>query len=210
VLGFGLGNQTGEQNVRLAGAFSKWRDISALDPATLARTLAGDGVDVLIDAGGFASASQLQALTRFESGLRVSWLGNPSAVLAPLYDARLSATDYPVLDDVAKSAGKGEGPVAFGADITLGQLDSRTVALWYAVLALVPDAKLVLRARDMESSANIGRLVAAFGENLGADRSASGRAREPVLRSRRRRVAALSCRIAPRRRRGDRPWRSGD
>ena len=168
VLGFGLGNQTGEQNVRLAGAFSKWRDISALDPATLARTLAGDGVDVLIDAGGFASASQLQALTRFESGLRVSWLGNPSAVLAPLYDARLSATDYPVLDDVAKSAGKGEGPVAFGADITLGQLDSRTVALWSAVLALVPDAKLVLRARDMESSANIGRLVAAFGETLAA------------------------------------------
>jgi predicted O-linked N-acetylglucosamine transferase (SPINDLY family) len=167
-LGFGLGSQTAEQNVRLTGAFSKWRDISALDPATLARTLSGDGVDVLVDAGGFASASQLRALTRFESGLRVSWLGNPSAVLAPLYDARLSAADYPVLDGAAKPAATGAGPVAFGADVSLAELDSRTVALWSAVLALVPDAKLVLRARDMESSTNVGRLVAAFGESLAA------------------------------------------
>jgi tetratricopeptide (TPR) repeat protein len=167
VLGFGLGHQTAEQNVRLIGSFSKWRDIGALDPATLARTLAGDGVDVLIDAGGFASSSQLQALTRFDCGLRVSWLGNPTAILAPLYDVRLAAADYPVLDDVAKIA-KGEGPVAFGADVALAQLDTRTVALWSAVLALVPDAKLVLRGRDMESPANIARLIAAFGETLAA------------------------------------------
>ena len=168
VLGFGLGSQTAEQNARLIGAFSKWRDISALDPATLARTLSGDGVDVLIDAGGFASASQLQALTRFESGLRVSWLGNPSAILAPLYDVRLAAADYPVLGDAAKAVTEGEAPVAFGTDVTLAQLDPRTIRLWSAVLALVPDAKLVLRGRDMVDNANIGRLVAAFGENLAA------------------------------------------
>jgi protein O-GlcNAc transferase len=58
-------------------------------------------------------------------------------------------------------------PVAFGADVTLAQLDPRTIGLWSAVLALVPDAKLILRGRDMASS-NIGRLVAAFGENLSA------------------------------------------
>jgi thioredoxin-like negative regulator of GroEL len=167
VLGFGLGSQTAEQNARLTGAFSKWRDISGLDPATLARTLSGDGVDVLIDAGGFASASQLQALTRFESGLRVSWLGNPSAILGPLYDVRLAAADYPVLGDCAEPVTKGRTPVAFGADVTLAQLDPRTIGLWSAVLALVPDAKLILRGRDMASS-NIGRLVAAFGENLSA------------------------------------------
>jgi predicted O-linked N-acetylglucosamine transferase (SPINDLY family) len=168
VLGFGLGSQTAEQNGRLIGAFSKWRDIRALDPATLARTLSGDGVDVLVDAGGFASASQLQALTRFDSGLRLSWLGNPSAILGPLYDARIAAADYPVLDGAAKTPTRGEGPVAFGADVSLAQLDSRTVALWSAVLALVPDAKLVLRGRDMDGSANIARLVAAFSENLAA------------------------------------------
>ncbi len=208
MLGFGLGSQTAEQNVRLIGAFSKWRDISALDPATLARTLSGDGVDVLIDAGGFASSAQLQALTRFESGLRVSWLGNPSAILAPLYDVRLAAADYPVLDDVAKTWRKARDRFAFGADVTLAQLDSRTVALWSAVLALVPDAKLVLRGRDMESSANIGRLSRRFRrEPRGADRSAPGRARKPNST---RQSMSPCCRITPRRRAPPpKRWRHG-
>jgi predicted O-linked N-acetylglucosamine transferase (SPINDLY family) len=168
VLGFGLGGQTAEQNSSLIGAFSQWRDIGALDPATLARTLSGDGVDVLIDAGGFASARQLQALTRFDTGLRVSWLGNPAGILAPLYDARLGAGDYPMPEGRAGDASRGEGPIAFGADVSLAQLDARTVALWAGILASIPEAKLVLRARDMEERANVARLVAQFGHTLAA------------------------------------------
>lgn len=166
VLGFGFGDQTAEHNAALIGAFGKWRDIGALDPATLARTLSGDGVDVLVDAGGFASAQQLRALTRFATGLRVSWLGNPAGLLAPAYDTRLTPADYPVLDPRAASA-RNE-TVSFGADATLAQLDPRTVALWAAVLAIVPGAKLVLRARDMAIQANLSRLIERFGENLAA------------------------------------------
>jgi tetratricopeptide (TPR) repeat protein len=168
VLGFGLGTQTAEQNQSLVGAFTKWRDIGALDPATLARTLSGDGVDVLIDAGGFAAARQLQALTRFDTALRVSWLGNPASILAPLYDTRLRAADYPVPEGHGLRPPRGEGPIAFGADIRLTQLDARTIALWSAVLALVPDAQLVLRARDMDTSANVSRLIAHFGQDIAA------------------------------------------
>lgn len=168
VLGFGLGSQTAEQNRSLIGVFTKWRDIGALDPATLARTLSGDGVDVLVDAGGFASATQLQALRRFDTALRVSWLGNPAGIRAPLYDVRLAAADYPVLDGGAPA--RQEGPVVFGADLGLAQLDARTVALWSALLAAVPEATLVLRARDMDAAtggnANIARLIAYFGQHL--------------------------------------------
>ena len=167
VLGFGLGAQTAEQNSGLIGAFSKWRDIGALDAATLARTLSGDGVDVLVDAGGFASALQLRALTRFETGLRVSWLGNPAGILAPLYDAQLSSADYPVLEPRGASP-RVEGPIAFGADATLAQLGARTVALWAAVLGLVPQSKLVLRARDTGHKANLTRLIDQFGQTLAA------------------------------------------
>ena len=171
VLGFGLGSQTGEQNGSLVGVFSKWRDIGALDPATLARTLSGDGVEVLVDAGGFASAAQLRALTRFDTALRVSWLGNPAGILAPLYDTEASAAaDYPVLEVAAPPrANAADDAIAFGADLGLAQLDSRTVPLWAAVLpALVPAAKLVLRARDMDGNGNVARLIAQFGETLAA------------------------------------------
>lgn len=168
VLGFGQGSQTAEPNRSLVGAFGKWRDIGALDPATLARTFSGDGVDVLIDAGGFAAARQLQALTRFDTGLRVSWLGNPSGIGAPLYDARLSAADYPVLDGRKTAGERPTRPLAFGADLSLAQLDAKTVALWAAILARVPTAHLVLRARDMEAQANVARLIAQFGQTMAA------------------------------------------
>ena len=170
VLGFGCGAQTAEQNQSLIGVFTKWRDIGALDPATLARTLSGDGVDVLVDAGGFASATQLQALRRFDTALRVSWLGNPAGIRAPLYDVRLAAGDYPVLD--GSTLARSDGAVVFGADLSLAQLDARTVALWSAILAAVPEAMLVLRARDMDAArnggANVARLIAYFGEHLAA------------------------------------------
>jgi predicted O-linked N-acetylglucosamine transferase (SPINDLY family) len=168
VLGFGLGAQTAEHNGLLTGSFTKWRDIGGLDPATLARTLSGDGVDLLIDAGGFASARQLQALTRFNTGLRLSWLGNHGGIVAPLYDARLPASDYPVLSGRKSERISGEGPIAFGADVRLAQLDEATVALWSAVLGAVPEAKFVLRARDMDGNANIARLIGLFGQNLAA------------------------------------------
>lgn len=172
VLGFGCGAQTAEQNQSLIGVFTKWRDIGALDPATLARTLSGDGVDVLVDAGGFASATQLQALRRFDTALRVSWLGNPAGIRAPLYDVRLAAGDYPVLEGSAPA--RRDGSVVFGADLSLAQLDARTVALWTAILAAVPEAMLVLRARDMDAArngsanANVARLVTYFGAHLAA------------------------------------------
>jgi predicted O-linked N-acetylglucosamine transferase (SPINDLY family) len=167
VLGFGLGSQTADQNTMLIGAFSKWRNIGALDPATLARTLTGDGVNIVVDGGGFASAQQLRALTRFDSGLRLSWLGNPTGILAPLYDAQVAIADYPVLD-ARSTVARPAGPIAFGADVTLAQLNARTVALWGAILALVPEAKLVLRARDMEHKPNLSRLIAQFGATLAA------------------------------------------
>lgn len=167
VMAFGHGSQTAEYNAKLAGASSKWRDIGALDPATLARTLSGDGVDVLVDAGGFASAQQLRALTRFNTGLRVSWLGNAAGRLDRVYDSQLAVADYLVLEP-RDAAARPAGPIAFGADVTLAQLDPRTVALWAAVLALNPEATLVLRGRDMEHKPNLSRLIARFGETLAA------------------------------------------
>lgn len=168
VLGYGCGAQTAEQNALLIGAFTKWRDIRDLDAATLARTWAGDGIDIVVDAGGFGSACQLQALSRCSTARRVSWLGNPAGIAAPLYDVCLTPADYPVLASRGERMIGAVRPLAFGGDIGLAQLDAPTVALWAAVLAGAPDAKLVLRARDMDHAANVARLIARFGETLAA------------------------------------------
>jgi predicted O-linked N-acetylglucosamine transferase (SPINDLY family) len=168
VLGYGIGPYTSEENNALTGAFARWRDIGPLDPATLARTWSGDGVDVLVDASGFSAPKQLQALARCTNAVRVSWFGNPGGIGAPFYDASLGVADYPVLPMAAKTAAPSGDTIAFGADVVLPQLDEETVALWSSILTQVPQAHLLLRANDLAAGANVTRLIRRFGETLAA------------------------------------------
>jgi predicted O-linked N-acetylglucosamine transferase (SPINDLY family) len=168
VLGFGIGPYTSEENTALTGAFARWRNIDMLDPATLARTWSGDGVDVLVDASGFAAPKQLLALARCTHAVRVSWFGNPGGIGAPFYDASFGAVDYPVPAMTGRVSPRPDETIAFGADVGLSQLDEATVALWSGVLEAVPAAKLLLRANDMSAAANIARLIRRFGETLAA------------------------------------------
>ncbi len=92
VIGYGCGAQSWDENAALRGAFDAWQDVGTLDGATLARYVAKDEVGVVVDASGFAMPQGLQALARVTSAIRVSWLGNPGALLAPIYDVRIAAS----------------------------------------------------------------------------------------------------------------------
>ena len=180
VIGFGIGKQSWAENAMLSGAFDKWRDISEVDPATLARMLRGDGLAVVIDCAGFANPRQLLALGRVNTALRVGWLGTPPGIGAPFHDAVLGRAagdtpawgmdrNYPLVRDWIKpiTHNRAEG-IRFGGDAWLSQLDAATVRLWSAVLTGVPGASLALRARDMGRGGNIDRLIARFGRDVAA------------------------------------------
>lgn len=181
VIGYGIGAQSWRENTTFNGAFDKWRDVAGLDPATLARILGGDGLAVIIDCSGAAAPWQLMAIGRLTSAIRVSWLGVPNALGAPLYDAALGrrapgipswgadAPLYPLVRDWARPLERTPSAVMrFASDVRLNQLDARTIALWSAVLAGSPDATLLLRANDMAAGANVERLIARFGRELAA------------------------------------------
>jgi predicted O-linked N-acetylglucosamine transferase (SPINDLY family) len=189
VVGYGLGEQSWEENALLGGAFDQWRDISRLDPATLARFIARDGVHVLIDAAGFAAPHTLMTLARVESALRVAWLGVPALAGKPLYDAQIVSRSraskeaaegpspalwpvagaYPIVPLATRTRQRGEeGSIAFGADVGLRQLDQETTRIWTAILSGLPQAKLLLRANDMGTGGNIERLIARFGREIAA------------------------------------------
>ncbi|HLJ19214.1 MAG TPA: glycosyltransferase [Stellaceae bacterium] len=180
VIGYGIGAQSWRENAPFTGAFDKWRDIAGLDPATLARILAGDGLGVVIDCSGAAAPRQLMAIGRLASAVRVAWLGLPEALGAPLYDATLGRAAegiprwgadaaYPLMRDWLRAVERTPSAVPrFASDIRLNQLDERTVALWSAVLAGAPEATLLLRANDMAPGANVERLIARFGRELAA------------------------------------------
>jgi protein O-GlcNAc transferase len=181
VIGYGLGAQSWNENVLLRGAFDNWRDVSGLDPATLAKTVAGDGVDVVIDVGGAASAVNLQALARINTALRVAWLADPAGLETAIYDAAIAppahaaiaawpapAGGYPLLREWtrAREHSPAEAHCRFGADVRLAQIDERTRRLWCAILEAAPTATLLLRANDMSMPVNINRLVERFGRRL--------------------------------------------
>jgi tetratricopeptide (TPR) repeat protein len=182
VVGYGLGAQSWEENAALRGAFDKWRDIAGLDPATLARTLATDGVHVVVDAGGFAAPSTLQALTRVNSAVRVHWLGEGGSLGGAVYDATLSTdiaaagqlpewplgSGYPLSRDWSRRIERSRDQVCrFGADAYLCQIDAATIRLWRAALEAVPHSALLLRANDM-AGPNIDRLVERVGRDFAA------------------------------------------
>lgn len=180
VIAYGLGVQSWPENALLSGAFDKWRDISDLEPGTLARMMRGDTLGVIIDCAGFAAPPQLLALGRVNTALRVGWLGMPPGLGEPFYDAVLgrgggttpawgAEKNYPLVRDWIKPVERNPVEVArFGSDAGLCQLDEPTVRLWSAVLAGAPKATLALRARDMGPGGNVGRLVARFGQELAA------------------------------------------
>ena len=180
VIGYGIGAQSWRENTPFAGAFDKWRDIAGLDPATLARILGGDGLAVVVDCSGAAAPRQLMALGRLASAIRVSWLGVPAVLGAPIYDAALGRCAegipswsmdgaYPLVRDWLRPLERTPSAATrFASDIRLNQLDDRTVALWSAVLAGAPGASLLLRANDMAPGANVQRLIARFGRELSA------------------------------------------
>ena len=180
VIGYGIGAQSWRENMAFSGAVDKWRDVAGLDPATLSRILAGDGLTVIVDCSGAAAPRQLMAIGRLGSAIRVSWLAVPGSLGAPLYDAALGrriegipswgATGLsPLVRDWVRPMERTPSTVLrFGSDVRLNQLDARTVALWSAVLTGCPDATLLLRANDMAPGANVGRLIARFGQDLSA------------------------------------------
>jgi hypothetical protein len=185
VIGYGAGAQSWDENASLRGAFDKWRDISGFDPATLARTLSVDRLDVVIDVGGFAAPGNLRALARVDTALRAAWLCDPAGLERIVYDAviasggerRSSAIElwrpacghYPLLRDWTRQRERSSDIICrFGSDARLCQIDAQTTRLWRSVLTAVPQSVLLLRANDMAPGPNIGRLIERFGADLAA------------------------------------------
>ncbi|HEV2549853.1 MAG TPA: hypothetical protein VGU20_21255 [Stellaceae bacterium] len=181
VIGYGRGARSWDENATFGGAFEKWRDVAGFDAATLAKTLAADGVDVVIDTSGFASSINLGALVRVNSAIRVAWLATVEGLAHVAYDAAIGARPaglpcwqpphgaYPLVRDWTRDMHHiPDERCRFGSDASLAEIDARTVQLWTAALAAAPESVLLLRADDMAHPANIDRLIGRMGRELAA------------------------------------------
>ena len=159
---------------RLKAMSTVWRACGQMDPGELARTIAGDGVDILIDLSGLSYGHRLAALTARPAPVIATWLGYPNTTGSRAVDYRIvdsrtdpepaadaCATEHLVrldpcfvcyrapaaeeLPAIEAGPAASGGPVTFGCFNALPKFNDHLFGLWARVLHAAPGSRLVVK-----------------------------------------------------------------
>lgn len=157
---------------RLRASVAVWRNVSSLSDDALARVLADDGVDVLIDLAGLTNNHRLPLLARKPAPLVATYCGYPDTTGLASVDVRIvdAHTDPVGVDDrcterllrldpcflcyrpptEAPDVRPREpgAPVTFVSFNAARKLNSACATLWAGVLRALPGSRLRLKALD--------------------------------------------------------------
>jgi predicted O-linked N-acetylglucosamine transferase (SPINDLY family) len=156
----------------LQGHADVWHDIFDLSDAELARRIADDGIDLLLDLGGHTYGNRLLAFARKPAPLQLTWIGYPNTT-------GMSQIDYRLTDALADPPGQSDrlyaeklvrlpgcfcvyqpprdapnvaplplqrrGHVTFGCFNNPCKLNPAVLDLWARILSEVPGSTLVLK-----------------------------------------------------------------
>jgi len=172
---------------RLRGLADHWRTVRYLDDPALARLIADDRIDILVDLAGHTAGGRPGALAMRPATLSATWLGYPNTT-------GLSAVDYRVTDAVADPPGASDarytekllrlpggflcyapppdapepswrtsedGPV-FGCFNTALKINRTVAQVWTRILERLPGSILRLRALQFRHAAAIDAVRAMF------------------------------------------------
>lgn len=157
---------------QIANCASRFLDVTGLSDNELARAIAGDGIDVLVDLAGHTRDSRIAVLKHRLAPVQITYLGYPDTTGLATVDFRISdpwtesddGTRYSEsllempesflcfgeFEDVARVArtpGADSGVVTFGSFNNIRKLNRQTIAAWSAVLREVPNSRFVIKSR---------------------------------------------------------------
>jgi protein O-GlcNAc transferase len=90
VFGYSLRHSDGALRDRIIQSCEVFRDVSALNGWEIAKRIALDGIDILVDLAGHLDYSRPEVLALHPAPLRVSYLGSPGSMGAELVDYRIT------------------------------------------------------------------------------------------------------------------------
>jgi predicted O-linked N-acetylglucosamine transferase (SPINDLY family) len=152
-----------------------WRSVKALTDEALAREVARDDIDIIIETGGHTGSSRVGAMAWKPAPVTVTWLGYPCSTGLRSIDWRIvdSITDPPGserwhTERLARLDDHGPGPflcydpgdtppdpkwqglrtarpIVFGSFNATKKVCQKTIDLWSGVLLAVPDSCLLLK-----------------------------------------------------------------
>lgn len=174
-------------DMRVRRHVANWRDVAHLDDDRLAALVREDVIDILVDLSGHTGANRLTVFARKPAPVQVSFVGYPNTTGLTEIDYRLSdrftagdetqaflcetlyrlpgaGTCYrPFAEiDVSPPPSLARGWITFGAPHTPSKLNDDLFDAWAAVLAGLPNSRLVLKYRGLDDPGVAGRISAAF------------------------------------------------
>ncbi len=153
-----------------------WRDIGLRNDEYVLQCIRDDEIDILIDLAGHTGDNRLKALSSKPAPVQVTYLGYPNTTGLDSIDYRLTDiwADPPQekgryyseklvylpdgflcfqaaanLPDVAPAPFNENGYITFGSFNNLQKMNINTIALWASVLNIVPNSRIVLKARGL-------------------------------------------------------------
>lgn len=168
---------------------STFRDVASLDDGALARLIADDRVDVLVDLSMHTAHNRLLVFARKPAPVQLSWLAYPGSTGLDAIDARLTDPWFDP-EDTAESIGPeipcrldsfwcwdpmGEGPdvgelpalsaghVTFGCLNNFRKVSRLALSLWASALHRVPRSRLLLVAPEGHARERVRRELEALG-----------------------------------------------
>lgn len=173
---------------RLRGRADRWRDVWHLDDNRLSELIRNDGIDILVDLAGHTANNRLGVFGMRSAPVQVTWLGYPNTTGLREMDYRLTdewadppgPSDSlhteklvrlphgflcyaPLGDcDVALSPASANGFVTFGCFNSSAKMNERVFDVWCNILADIPDARLLLKSRQLDSPVWQQRFIESF------------------------------------------------
>jgi predicted O-linked N-acetylglucosamine transferase (SPINDLY family) len=167
--------------------------VGALEDAAIAAQIAADGIDILIDLGGYGEGGRPFVLHHRPAPVQLKWVGAqfsttglaavdgfvtdaretpPGAeahfteTLLPLPEGYVCYLPPPQAPPVGPLPALATGAVTFGSFSNLAKLTPPVLAAWAAILGALPDSRLILRTHalaEAETRARTARRLAAAG-----------------------------------------------
>ena len=157
-----------------------WREMGAADDAAIAAVMAADGIDILVDLGGYGDGGNPAVAARRAAPVQVKWVGAQSGTtglpamdwmlsdrwetpagferfyterLLRLPDGYVCYAPPPDLPAVTPLPMQARGQITFGCFNNLAKVTPRVLAAWARILDAVAGSRLVLRTHALGDAA---------------------------------------------------------
>jgi predicted O-linked N-acetylglucosamine transferase (SPINDLY family) len=178
-----------EMTAGLRSSADRWQSLVGVSDQAAAERIMADGVDILIDLSGHTAFNRLPVFARKPAPIQVTWLGFSGTTGLDSIDYRVvdAITDpkdgttgwtreslfrltggFLCYDPPAEAPNVApppclDGAVTFGSFNNPAKLSVATLEAWGALLARVPDAKLLLKGRPFKDEAARALLIERLG-----------------------------------------------